>query len=884
MRCTHTTDVVTTGGSEVVGTLVKPDGKPAAGAIVKLDTSANSSDTSKARQLDSTTTDASGQFTFFRDHGGGTFSIYGNYNNNELVALVRNIKDTVTSDAFHKVPAGTDTMFPPGFISGKVIINEASMTGTICYVPGTSLMAITGDDGSFVMSGVPPGAYDVYFYNSNYSVGRDPGVIVKPGDTAKIGTFILDYDPTKPIPVPRLVTVAYDTTNGVATVSWSAVHVSDLVGYYVYRGLNGKSVGVFDTITGADTVFRDTLYHSFADSTIDTCQYQVAAFDSGQNPNNKSNPITLVTVPPSFVRTLFTFSVTGAVNDAVEIGDTVQAVAMFSNKNNSNKAITWSYAGSVLKLDSVNAKSGADTVRHAFASSGIAILNIEAVDDKGNHWLDNLFLTVRPHHVDAVSCDSTTAGVTIRWNITYQPDFASYRLYRTQSGGDTLLYTTSVRADTSHAVLFSKNGIFQYHVAVVDSQGRVSPPGKSVGARIKNTPPLFTNDTAAIPKTASVGKQYLVQLAITDINGDSLSLKQLGSLGLTVSGTTVSWTPTILDTGTKHVAILVNDGFGGLDTLSWNVKVVPVGVCAWGDSMPTARFFLSATILNGSLYAVGGAKYLNHGDGVIAKAISTVESYPLSGGGPWTEATPLKSPRFSLGLAGFGNQLFSFGGTIGGTTNFTTIDSVSATGAVWDTAGLLPVALTGSAVCAIGSKVYCIGGMNEEGTTSKAIYEFDVTTNQLVLKNYMRTGRAFHQAVAFGGKIYIIGGQSGPSSTGDYVVLNSIEVYNPVTTMSDPDTMDTLKTPRYFFGAAEANGKLYALGGCSSESSTAPLSSIEEYDPVINRWLLKTDLPTPRSNCAAVSWQGAVYVIGGSVPDAAIGSVKATSSVVIYYP
>ena len=196
MLCNEPPTIVRTGGSEVVGTLVRQNGTPVAGAVVHLDTAAYSSDTTYVA-LDSTITDSKGAFSFRRMHGAGFFSIYGDYHSSELVALLRALKDTASPTTFHKVDVGTHAMFPPGFISGKVVIDETSMTGTICYIPGTSLMAITGDDGSFVISGVPVDTYRVFFAYPDYLVGRDSGVIVKSGDTTDVGTILLNYDPNK---------------------------------------------------------------------------------------------------------------------------------------------------------------------------------------------------------------------------------------------------------------------------------------------------------------------------------------------------------------------------------------------------------------------------------------------------------------------------------------------------------------------------------------------------------------------------------------------------------------------------------------------------------------------------------------------------------------
>lgn len=883
MLCSHPSSVVTTGGSEVVGMLVMQNGTPVVGATVRLDTASSSSDTSY-EMLDSTSTDAKGNFVFRRNHGGGAYSIYGDYHNGELVVLVRDIKDTVTSNVFHEVNVGTHTMYPPGFISGKVVIDEPTLTGTICYIPGTSLSAITGDDGTFAMSGVPADTYRVYFTFPNYLVGRDPGVIVTSGDTTNVGTMVLSFDPNKGVPTPRLVSVSYDTLHGVVRVSWNSVHVSDLRGYVVYRGLNGNPIEGRDTLPITDTLLLDTIYSSYLDTAAYTCQYEVAAFDSAPNFSNRSNPVTIVTAPPSSVRTVFSFQVSGAVKDTAELGDTLVIGALFSNQNNPNSTVSWYsvYPDSALQQDLVNAKVGTDTLRHVFASSGRGVLYVAAVDDHGISWLDSVVVSIRPHHVDAVSCDSTFTGVTLRWNTTHQPDFAAYRLFRAlPAGGDTLLYAATSRSDTSHSILLSTNGVFQYCIAVLDSQGRVSPRGKSIGAWIKNTPPKFTNDTASIPKAASVGNQYRFQLAAADVNGDPLTLVHLDSLGVTLSGTTLSWTPTILDTGVKHIAIQVRDGFGGYDTLAWNVRVTPVSICAWGDSMITPRFSLSATVLNGTLYAAGGAKFFNSGGRLIPIPLSNVEAYPLSGGGTWTKAASFASPRYALGLAGYGSQLFSFGGTKDGVNHFATVDSISVNGTAWDTAATLPVAFAGSAVCVVGSKVYCMGGLTKVAgadVVSNSIYEFDPATGQCVLKASMQTPRTFHQVAVLNGKIYIIGGLGGSSSEYECVAQSSVEVYDPAAGAIQPVTAGSLTTPRYYFGAAETNGKLYALGGCYSANSDASLSSIEEYDPAINLWTVKADLPTTRSNFAAVSWQGTVYVIGGIVAG------QATNSVVIYYP
>ncbi len=73
-----------------------------------------------------------------------------------------------------------------------------------------------------------------------------------------------------------------------------------------------------------------------------------------------------------------------------------------------------------------------------------------------------------------------------------------------------------------------------------------------------------------------------------------------------------------------------------------------------------------------------------------------------------------------------------------------------------------------------------------------------------------------------------------------------------------------MPTPKWNFMTCEIDGKIYALGGQSSENTGGgELSSVEEYDPVSNTWTRKADMPTPMTCCDASVVDGKIYVIGG---------------------
>lgn len=68
-----------------------------------------------------------------------------------------------------------------------------------------------------------------------------------------------------------------------------------------------------------------------------------------------------------------------------------------------------------------------------------------------------------------------------------------------------------------------------------------------------------------------------------------------------------------------------------------------------------------------------------------------------------------------------------------------------------------------------------------------------------------------------------------------------------------------MPTARRNFGAVEANGFIYAVGGYS----TSFLNKVEEYDPYLNTWATKAVMPTARENLCVVALLGKIYAIGG---------------------
>ncbi len=78
-----------------------------------------------------------------------------------------------------------------------------------------------------------------------------------------------------------------------------------------------------------------------------------------------------------------------------------------------------------------------------------------------------------------------------------------------------------------------------------------------------------------------------------------------------------------------------------------------------------------------------------------------------------------------------------------------------------------------------------------------------------------------------------------------------------------------MPTERIFFGAASANGIVYAMGGIhyqmiNGKSTQAPTDVNEAYDPISDNWTTKAPMPTPFTHFGADAYQNKIYCISGT--------------------
>jgi adhesin/invasin len=249
---------------------------------------------------------------------------------------------------------------------------------------------------------------------------------------------------------------------------------------------------------------------------------------------------------------------------------------------------------------------------------------------------------------------------------------------------------------------------------------------------------------------------------------------------------------------------------------------------------------------DGLIYALGGR------DSGGASAV--VEAFdPLLNS--WSTLAPLPKTQ-ALPAA------VTFGGTIlvmGGYGDVSTQEVQTLSGTTYGTGPSLSTGRNFAAATVCGGAAVIAGGFATGFTTS---VEINSTGSSWVGVSNLLTARNALGLACVGNTLYAIGGLNSPSGTNQ--VLNVVET-STVGSSSWSAGTPMLTARNELTTVVGPDGRIYAIGGNTSPTGSAPLSTVEAYDPAEDAWFTTVGLTTARrSHGAVVAPSGQIVVFGGA--------------------
>ena len=282
--------------------------------------------------------------------------------------------------------------------------------------------------------------------------------------------------------------------------------------------------------------------------------------------------------------------------------------------------------------------------------------------------------------------------------------------------------------------------------------------------------------------------------------------------------------------------------------------------------------------------------------------LSVIKVLNLAADGAWEQKANMPTLRSGFTTCVVNGKIFAIGGYVEGLgdLSLSTVEMYDPKTDTWEPKADMPTARTDAATSVVDGKIYAIGGtvLNKfefdflvKGQVRRierwkpediaTVEMYDPETDTWTQKADMPTPRNTSTCVV-DGKIYAIGGTSTEIKS---FRLDTVEVYNPTT-----DAWSKAKNMNHARAGAAmgvVDGKIYVMGGTGLPliiNHAGPfLSSIEVYTPHKNHWREIGDMPTAKSEHTASVINGKIYVMGGHFRKQGQGA-KNFRTIEIYHP
>jgi hypothetical protein len=791
------------GGSEIEGKCITASNTPVNEArifVYKIpgDVSAiNFTAIQNASPSETAYSDINGRFRLSMKEP-GHFQLFasGKFGNDSLFAFCVVYVDYIApaTSPMHIIDAGVATMRPPGSISGKVVF-EPGFSGPIsCYIPGSSLVSITDDSGTFHIEHVPAGTYSIYYFDvqGNYALEKDSNIAVIANADTRLAPKTLKLSASA-VPPPAVVQGVYDTLGGQVLLSWSKVNVTDLKEYIVFRKKASEdSFSQIKTVAQPETSFADKVYSNPLDTETHVYLYELKSKDVGGDIGNHSDICSVFVIPPAWVRPFLSLqggdTSIGSI-DTVAVFDRKTISCRYANKLSPVDSLFWALdkPDSIIQKSGKGGKNGSDSLKISWEKPGAMKIYCMALYNNGRRWTDSIIVVViaDPPVVTYLSADTTVDfGSIVTCSLSVAHRFGQCSLYvdldrdskfeikRTGQIFDTAFSTATDTLGGKIRIRITDN-----HHNVVDTFFTLT---------IRPAPPHNRWEECNPMRTP----RKLLSLCVADN-----TIYAIGGCKQYYNG--------------KAYISQPSNAVEAFDT-SWTTK----------DTLKTARYSCIASLYDSSIYVFGGIGPRGY--------TKSIERYGVKSN-TWASAGNMPLFRADAASCIYNNKLYVFGGRMPNPEESDN-DSVSrgiytfdfATNQWSGAVGEMAQPRYDFQAVVSGNKIFLIGGLGGASTIDETaamdeVEIFDPSSNQCSSGSPMNSPRSCFAAVSMNDSIFVIGGIDENNNLMNDIIVFSNGIWREKSVFPAPHAEG-----RHSCGAGMVNGKIVIIGGGTNLSSDSP--------------------------------------------------------------